>query len=107
VWLLACLALPPGLRYGYILDPATRTPKAATLSAPDGSWSEIDLTTAEDGSRQIREGGPIPLWDHGEHAYQRWCQHNQPSWERFGLTATPEAQWIWLDGPHTGSTWPV
>jgi len=28
VWLLACLNLPAGLRYGYTLDPATRQPTA-------------------------------------------------------------------------------
>ncbi|MGH3825303.1 MAG: methyltransferase domain-containing protein, partial [Pseudonocardiaceae bacterium] len=43
VWLLACLNLPSAghLRYGHTLDPTTRTPKAATLSAPDGSWCEV------------------------------------------------------------------
>ncbi len=94
VWLLACLALPSGLRYSYTLDSVSRTPKAATLSTPDGSWCEIDLTTAEDGSRRIREGGPTPLWAQVEDACQRWHQGNQPSWQRFGLTATPQAQWV-------------
>jgi hypothetical protein len=62
VWLLACLTLPNHLRHGFTLDPVTRVPTSATLSAPDGSWCEIDLTTADDGSRQIRESGPTPLW---------------------------------------------
>jgi hypothetical protein len=100
VWLLACLALPSHLRHGYTLDPATRTPKATTLSAPDGSWCEIELATADNGSRQIREAGPTPLWAHIEHAYQHWHQHNQPSWQRFGLTTTAHTQEIWLDEPH-------
>jgi protein-L-isoaspartate(D-aspartate) O-methyltransferase len=100
VWLLACLTLPTHLRYGYTLDATTRTPKAATLSAPDGSWCEIELTTINNGSRQIREAGPTPLWAHIEHAYQRWHQWNQPSWERFGLTATANTQVIWLDNSH-------
>ncbi|MGH3973049.1 MAG: hypothetical protein ACRDS9_06960 [Pseudonocardiaceae bacterium] len=88
------------LRHGYTLDPATRTPKAATVSAPDGSWCEIDLTAAENGARQIREGGPTPLWVQVEHAYQRWQEWNQPSWERFGLTITTDTQLVWLDDPH-------
>lgn len=99
VWMLASLALPPGLRYGYTLDPATRTPKAATLSAPDGSVCEIELTTTENGSRHVREGGPTPLWAPIEHAYQRWQRWNQPRWERFGLTITPTTQTLWLDEP--------
>jgi protein-L-isoaspartate(D-aspartate) O-methyltransferase len=105
VWLLACLALPPGLRYGYTLDPATRTPKAATLSAPDGSWCDIELTTAKDGSRRIHEAGPTPLWTNVEHAYQHWHQHNQPSWQRFGLTVTETSQHIWLDHPNNPHHW--
>src|SRR5205085_1608860 len=107
VWLLTCLALPPGLRHGYILHPATRTPKAATLAAPDGSWAEVDLGTAEDGSRWIREGGPTPLWEQVEHAHQRWHQHDQPSWDRFGLTVTRQAQWVWLDDSTDGPNWPL
>ncbi|MBV9728381.1 MAG: protein-L-isoaspartate carboxylmethyltransferase [Pseudonocardiales bacterium] len=100
VWLLACLALPAHLLHGYILDPATRTPTAATLSAPDGSWCEIDLTTTDNGLRQIREGGPTPLWVHVEHAYQHWHHWGQPSWERFGLTVTTDTQTVWLDHSH-------
>jgi protein-L-isoaspartate(D-aspartate) O-methyltransferase len=107
VWLLACLALPPGLRYGYTLDPATRTPKAASLSAPDGAWCDIELTTTDDGSRRIREGGPSPLWEHVEDAYQLWHQHDQPTWQRFGLTVTRQVQWVWLDDPHGDSRWSI
>jgi protein-L-isoaspartate(D-aspartate) O-methyltransferase len=100
VWLLACLALPDHLRRGYTLDPATRIPTAARLSAPDGSWCEIDLTTSDNGSRQVREGGPTTLWAYVERAYQRWRQCNRPTWERFGLTITTDTQTIWLDDPH-------
>jgi protein-L-isoaspartate O-methyltransferase len=100
VWLMACLALPTHLRYGYTLDPTTRTPTAATVSAPDGSWCEIDLATADNGSRRIREGGSTSLWAQVEHAYQRWQEWNQPSWERFGLTITTDTQAVWLDDPH-------
>lgn len=107
VWLLACLALPADLRYGYTLDPSTRTPRAAALSAPDGSWCEIDLTTADDGSRQLREGGPTPLWAQVEDAYQRWHQWGQPTWERFGLTTTADTHAIWLDDPHGELRWPL
>lgn len=100
VWLLACLALPPGLRYGYTLDPATRTPQAASLSAPDGSWCDIELNPGKGGSRQLREAGPTPLWVHVEHADRLWHQHNQPGWQRFGLTITETHQRVWLDEPH-------
>jgi protein-L-isoaspartate O-methyltransferase len=100
VWMLGCLTLPTHLRHGYTLDSATRTPTAATLSAPDGSWCEIDLTpTGDDGSRRVREAGPTPLWVHVEHAYRLWYQHDQPGWQRFGLTVTESHQRVWLDAP--------
>jgi protein-L-isoaspartate O-methyltransferase len=108
VWMLAYLALSTRLRHGYTLDPATRTPKAATLSAPDGSWCEIALTTTDDGgSRRIREAGPTPLWAHVEHAYRLWHQHDQPGWQRFGLTVTETHQRIWLDDSTNGPSWPL
>lgn len=99
VWLLACLNLPADLRHGYTLDPRTRAPKATTLSTPDGSWCEVELTTEAGSSRQIREGGPTRLWVQVERAYELWRQWNQPTWERLGVTVTSEAQVIWLDEP--------
>jgi protein-L-isoaspartate(D-aspartate) O-methyltransferase len=100
VWLLACLHLPPELRYGYTLDPSTRTPNATTLSAPDGSWCKVELATDGNGFRQIRESGPMSLWVHVERAYEAWLRWNQPNWERFGITVTPQTQEVWLDKPH-------
>ncbi len=100
VWLLACLHLPSGLRHGYTFDPATRIPKAATLSAPDGSWCEVELTTDDSAFRQVWEGGPTRLWVHVERAYDSWHLWDKPTWERFGLTVTPDIQVIWLDEPH-------
>ncbi|MEU7524270.1 methyltransferase domain-containing protein [Saccharothrix sp. NPDC042600] len=96
LWLLAALALPPDLRRGYTLDPATRTPNAATLTATDGSWCHIDLTGSP---RRVREGGPTPLWGHVEAAWRAWNDAGQPGWERFGLTVTHNTHTLWLDRP--------
>jgi protein-L-isoaspartate O-methyltransferase len=96
-WLLASLHLPPGLRTGYILDPATRAPKATTVSLPDGSWCEIELAADDSGLRRIREGGPIPLWEQVERTYDTWTKWGQPTWRRFGLTVTADTQMVWLD----------
>ncbi|QWF85802.1 methyltransferase domain-containing protein [Amycolatopsis sp. CA-230715] len=99
MWMMACLDLPRGLRTGYILDPDTRLPRSASLSAPDGSWCEIDLSADDSGDRQLREGGPTPLWDHVERARNSWSRWDEPSWSRFGLTADADTSVVWLDEP--------
>jgi protein-L-isoaspartate O-methyltransferase len=100
VWLLASLDLPPGVRYGYTLDQATRRPKATTLSAPDGSWCEVALASDDGAPELVREGGPTPLWARVEQAWEAWNGWGEPGWERFGLTVTPDAHTLWLDQPH-------
>ena len=92
VWLLACLHLPAGLRYGYVLDPVTRQRTASSPQAPDGSWCRVSEGV-------VREAGPTALWAEVERAYGWWLDRGSPGWERFGLTARPGGQWWWLDGP--------
>lgn len=92
VWFLAGLGLPKEIRYGYVLDPATREPTASMLRAPDGSWCEV-------GDGGVREAGPTPLWAEVERAYRTWRDWGEPGWERLGLTVTPDGQWWWLDEP--------
>ena len=94
VWLLACLNLPAGLRHGYTLDPATGQPTASSLRAPDGSWCQVS-----DGV--VREAGPTRLWAEVERAYEKWRGWGCPTWQRFGLTVTRDAQRWWLDEPGT------
>lgn len=92
VWFLACLSLPKGLRYGYVLDPVTRQPAASSLRAPDGSWCQVT-------NGVVREAGPTPLWAEVDRAYRSWSDWGRPGWERFGLTVTRNGQWWWLDEP--------
>jgi hypothetical protein len=103
---LPSLPSPPP-RPAVWLHPRPRHPNPESGDAvrADGSWCDIELTTAEDGSRRIREAGPTPLWAHVEHAYQLWHQHNQPSWQRFGLTVTETSQRVWLDHPNDPHRW--
>jgi methyltransferase of ATP-grasp peptide maturase system len=77
------------------------------LVAPDGSWCEITNRADESGHHQVTEGGPQPLWQAIEHAHERYAALDHPGWERFGITATPTEQQVWLDDPHNGSTWPL
>lgn len=95
VWFLAQLHLPRGVIYGAILDPDTRQPMAATMTAPDGSWAKIDLT-----DRTVTEAGDTSLWEPVEWAYQLWRGLDRPGWDRLGLTVDEDGQnQIWIDKP--------
>lgn len=87
------------LRQGHTFDEQNRQPTAVRLAAADGSCCEVDLTSGDDGTRTVREGGPTPLWQEIEHAYQQWCDWGQPGWDRIGITVTPETWAVWLDEP--------
>ncbi|MBV9162371.1 MAG: methyltransferase domain-containing protein [Pseudonocardiales bacterium] len=62
--------------------------------ATDGST--FGLTTI-DGTTYVAADGP--LWDTLETAYAQWRALGQPSRDRFGVTANPARQWVWLDHP--------
>ncbi|WP_236789643.1 methyltransferase domain-containing protein [Amycolatopsis sp. GM8] len=103
VWFLAQLhGLPEGVRHGAILDPGTRQPVAATLSAPDGSRARIDLA-----NNTVTETGGTALWEPVEAAYARWVDAGRPGWDRLGVTvASDGVNRVWLDDPAIGHAWP-
>jgi len=72
-------------------------PPETWLTQPDGTWA--CHTTHPNGTQIVRQGGPGRLWDNIETAHRTWQQLGQPARSRFGITATPQAQWIWLDTP--------
>lgn len=96
----AQLHLPPGTQ----LQPAAAVTR---LIAPDGSWCQITDRPGTSGQHHVTEGGPQPLWHLIEQAHQRYTALGQPGWERFGITATPTEQRIWLDTPDSDPTWPI
>ncbi|PRY00663.1 ATP-grasp peptide maturase system methyltransferase [Allonocardiopsis opalescens] len=58
----------------------------------------------EDGGWRVRQSGPVRLWDQVEDAIRTWHDHGSPDISRFGLTATPAEQRLWLDSPQ-GPSW--
>ncbi|MGQ0776680.1 MAG: hypothetical protein ACT4NY_20010 [Pseudonocardiales bacterium] len=72
----------------------------------DGAWAEA-VTTAQHGQHVVTQGGPRQLWDQVEHTAALWSQLGQPRAGRFGMTATTEQQWLWLDTPESEHTWPL
>jgi methyltransferase of ATP-grasp peptide maturase system len=69
-------------------------PPETWLTQPDGSWA-----SGPNGTQIVRQGGPGRLWDDIETAHRTWQQLGEPARSRFGISATPQAQWIWLDTP--------
>lgn len=64
------------------------------LRAFDGSWARAEH---RDGGASVGVGGPTDLWSIVEDAYDWWNAAGRPAWGRFGLSATQDAQTVWLD----------
>jgi len=93
---LAQLHLPRGIaltRVGGYRGIRTR------LTAPGGSWCEVADQPDSDGTYQVVEAGPQALWYAVEHAYRLYESFGAPTWDRLGITATPEHQYVWIDHP--------
>ncbi|WP_030411015.1 protein-L-isoaspartate O-methyltransferase family protein [Streptomyces sp. NRRL S-1448] len=74
-------------------------------SLTDRSWAVVMLRDEQTESR-VWQSGPRRLWDEVEAAYHWWRGEGEPSYERFGLTVTPEGgPRAWLDAP--SNCWPV
>lgn len=77
-----------------------------SLITPDGSYAEL-ATNRGEGGFEVTQGGPRRLWDRVVEAHTFWEQAGRPSYERFGLTATPSQQHIWFDDPDSDHHWPL
>lgn len=66
--------------------------------AGERCWASVDFV---EGGRPyvVEQYGPRRLWDEFESAYEWWLAAGRPSTERFGLTADPAGQHLWLDSP--------
>ncbi|MDQ3988502.1 MAG: methyltransferase domain-containing protein [Actinomycetota bacterium] len=101
-WFLAQLSVPTEIGYGHTLDEHTGRPGDVFLTSSDGSWCEVS-----EHAGQVWEVGPTRLWAAVEDAHRRWHELGEPTWDRFGLTATPNRQWVWLDAPDGDHSWPL
>lgn len=61
-----------------------------------GSWAGLDV---EPGAEKfpVRQSGDRDLWREVEDAYRWWDGLGRPTADRWGLTVTPEGQYVWLD----------
>jgi protein-L-isoaspartate(D-aspartate) O-methyltransferase len=97
--MFAALRLPDIHHTGLLPDDG---PEQSWLLAPDGSWAS---RTLPDGP--VSQGGPQPLWDLLENAYQDWAQLGRPRREEFGLTVTSCGDHVlWHQSPNRRA-WPL
>jgi protein-L-isoaspartate O-methyltransferase len=104
VWFLASFDLGPDIALGYGRPDENRNPTVTSITLGDGSWAEVTLT-GDHGTHHVREAGPRRVWQIIENAHTLWSTLGEPSWERFGLTVTPNQQRVWLDTPTSPHTW--
>lgn len=103
VWFLAQFAMPRDVSYGFAADRQGGPLTKVILSAPDGSWCEVD--DDEGRTRAVAQGGPHRLWQAVQTAHELWDRVDRPGWERFGLTVTATRQTVWLDDPQSAHHW--
>lgn len=48
---------------------------------------------------RVTQRGPRNLWDEAERAHHLWTEWGCPGIDRFGISVTPEGQYVWLDEP--------
>ncbi|WP_405587100.1 ATP-grasp peptide maturase system methyltransferase [Streptomyces sp. NBC_01092] len=75
----------------FVLDSVTDS--FAVLAPTDNGW-------------QVRQGGPRRLWDAVESSVAIWEEYGSPSTAAFGVTASRDAQVVWLGNPN-GPQWPL
>ncbi|MGH3906576.1 MAG: methyltransferase domain-containing protein [Pseudonocardiaceae bacterium] len=102
---LAQLFVPCGTVQSLTPSTDLTRPVTTCLVAPDGSWCEVERDSGPDGRYRLIFGGPQPLWDWVDAAWEQWTRHGNPAWSQFGLTATPERHTIWLGNPDNGPSW--
>lgn len=68
----------------------------------DGSWAS---TKVVDGHVRVAQYGDRRLWDIFENAYRQWTRLGRPPRTRYGISVTPDRQWVWLDDPAGPHQW--
>jgi methyltransferase of ATP-grasp peptide maturase system len=75
------------------------------VSTTDSSWAETSAAPGDDGRWRVGHGGPRDLWSAVERAHLMWTDAGRPGLDRFGVTASPAGQRVWLDDPDRLPAW--
>jgi hypothetical protein len=104
-WFLAQARLPGQLAFGY-RGATGQGPEWAVFSSRDGSWCAVRMEADDAGEREVRQDGPAKLWNVFETTYKMWDGLGRLSWDRLGLTVTPDGHHrVWLDEPDGDFRW--
>ncbi|KOU43948.1 hypothetical protein [Streptomyces sp. WM6378] len=68
------------------------------LADDEKSWATVEYVDGRD-EFETEQYGPRRLWDEVASVVREFDQCGRPARERFGLTATPEGEFVWLDDP--------
>lgn len=79
---------------------------AIFLMDPEGNRAEVGTTENPQGYR-VRQYGERRLWDRVEEAATFWNAEGRPSYERFGIRAAVDGQYVWFDDPDGPHRWPL
>jgi methyltransferase of ATP-grasp peptide maturase system len=104
-WFLAQARLPGELTFGF-RGATKHGPEWAVFGARDGSWCAVRMRPDDVGRREVRQDGPVKLWNEFEATYKMWDVLGRPGWDRLGLTVTPDRfHRVWLDDPDGDFGW--
>ena len=76
------------------------------LATDRGSWAAVSHQPGQT-SWEVEQYGPRRLWDEVEAAYAWWTNTGRPERERFGVTVSPDSQWVWLDHRDSEHRWQI
>ncbi|WP_338675864.1 methyltransferase domain-containing protein [Streptomyces sp. SCSIO 30461] len=82
----------------------SRTDRSPMAWVHDGysSWATISVTGPEGGAAVASQGGPRRLVDEIAVGWERWVHAGSPSLYDFGMTRTPDAQYLWVEDGEGG-----
>ncbi|WP_026416425.1 methyltransferase domain-containing protein [Actinomadura oligospora] len=102
------LPMPETLTGWYLVELTLHTMATVVAEADDGSgaftawfadsdtgsWARVDHMPGAS-TYAVAQSGPLLLWDEIEEILHWWERLGRPPWHLFGITVTPDAQYVW------------
>nr|WP_256332154.1 methyltransferase domain-containing protein [Streptomyces sp. 2133.1] len=85
----------------------TESSQGVTAWVHDGNTSWATIVASEAGRTVAYQGGPRRLATELGEAWHAWETSGAPGLYDYGMTRTPEEQYLWSNDPDTGPRWPT